>query len=95
MACLVSAINSTVPSKGAYTLLSVGSIAIPFPIAVIGSIILVQIVGFGEESEEVKEDIIKEVATTLLDNNKEIKNLLVIYSYLYTPLSLFIILLLI
>ena len=49
-------------------------IAIGCAIAVIGSIILVQIVGFGEESEEVKEDIIKEVATTLLDNNKEIKN---------------------
>ena len=48
--------------------------AIGCAIAVIGSIILVQIVGFGEESEEVKEDIIKEVATTLLDNNKEIKN---------------------
>lgn len=53
---------------------SIMGMAIGCAIAVIGSIILVQIVGFGEESEEVKEDIIKEVATTLLDNNKEIKN---------------------
>ena len=33
IACLVSAINSIVPLNGAYTLLSTGSIATPFPIA--------------------------------------------------------------
>lgn len=44
-------------------------------IAVIGSIVLVQIVGFGEESEKAKEEIIEnEVATTVLDGRKEIKN---------------------
>ena len=64
---VVNAINPENPT-------SIMGIAIGCAIAVIGSIILVQIVGFGEESEEVKEDIIKEVATTLLDNNKEIKN---------------------
>ena len=64
---VVNAINPENPT-------SIMGMAIGCAIAVIGSIILVQIVGFGEESEEVKEDIIKEVATTLLDNNKEIKN---------------------
>ena len=64
---VVNAINPENPT-------SIMGMAIGCAIPVIGSIILVQIVGFGEESEEVKEDIIKEVATTLLDNNKEIKN---------------------
>ena len=64
---VVNAINPENPT-------SIMGMAIGCAIAVIGSIILVQIVGVGEESEEVKEDIIKEVATTLLDNNKEIKN---------------------
>ena len=64
---VVNAINPENPT-------SIIGMGIGCAIAVIGSIILVQIVGFGEESEEVKEDIIKEVATTLLDNNKEIKN---------------------
>ena len=64
---VVNAINPENPT-------SIMGMAIGCAIALIGSIILVQIVGFGEESEEVKEDIIKEVATTLLDNNKEIKN---------------------
>ena len=64
---VVNAINPENPT-------SIMGMAIGCAIAVIGSIILVQIVGFGEESEEVKEDIIEEVATTLLDNNKEIKN---------------------
>ena len=64
---VVNAINPENPT-------SIMGMAIGCAIAVIGSIILVQIVGFGEESEEVKEDIIKEVATTLLDNNKKIKN---------------------
>lgn len=64
---VVNAINPENPT-------SIIGMAIGCAIAVIGSIILVQIVGFGEESEEVKEDIIEEVTTTLLDNNKEIKN---------------------
>ena len=64
---VVNAINPENPT-------SIMGMAIGCAIAVIGSIILVQIVGFGEESEEVKEDIIEEVANTLLDNNKEIKN---------------------
>ena len=65
---VVNAINPENPT-------SIIGMGIGCAIAVIGSIVLVQIVGFGEESEEAKEEIIEnEVATTVLDGRKEIKN---------------------
>lgn len=65
---VVNAINPENPT-------SITGMAIGCAIAVIGSIVLVQIVGFGEESEEAKEEIIEnEVAATVLDGRKEIKN---------------------
>ena len=65
---VVNAINPENPT-------SIIGMGIGCAIAVIGSIVLVQIVGFGEESEEAKEEIIEnEVAATLLDGRKEIKN---------------------
>lgn len=65
---VVNAINPENPT-------SITGMAIGCAIAVIGSIVLVQIVGFGEESEKAKEEIIEnEVATTVLDGRKEIKN---------------------
>lgn len=65
---VVNAINPENPT-------SIIGMAIGCAIAVIGSIVLVQIVGFGEESEEAKEEIIEnEVVATVLDGRKEIKN---------------------
>lgn len=65
---VVNAINPENPT-------SIIGMGIGCAIAVIGSIVLVQIVGFGEESEKAKEEIIEnEVATTVLDGRKEIKN---------------------
>ena len=65
---VVNAINPENPT-------SIIGMGIGCAIAVIGSIVLVQIVGFGEESEEAKEEIIEnEVAATVLDGRKEIKN---------------------
>ena len=65
---VVNAINPENPT-------SIIGMAIGCAIAVIGSIVLVQIVGFGEESEKAKEEIIEnEVANTVLDGRKEIKN---------------------
>ena len=65
---VVNAINPENPT-------SIIGMAIGCAIAVIGSIVLVQIVGFGEESEKAKEEIIEnEVATIVLDGRKEIKN---------------------
>ena len=65
---VVNAINPENPT-------SIMGMGIGCAIAVIGSIVLVQIVGFGEESEKAKEEIIEnEVATTVLDGRKEIKN---------------------
>ena len=65
---VVNAINPENPT-------SIIGMGIGCAIAVIGSIVLVQIVGFGEESEKAKEEIIEnEVATIVLDGRKEIKN---------------------
>ena len=65
---VVNAINPENPT-------SIIGMGIGCAIAVIGSIVLVQIVGFGEESEKAKEEIIEnEVANTVLDGRKEIKN---------------------
>ena len=65
---VVNAINPENPT-------SIIGMGIGCAIAVIGSIVLVQIVGFGEESEKAKEEIIEnEVATTVLDGRNEIKN---------------------
>ena len=65
---VVNAINPENPT-------SIIGMGIGCAIAVIGSIVLVQIVGFGDESEKAKEEIIEnEVATTVLDGRKEIKN---------------------
>ena len=69
---VVNAINPENPT-------SIIGMGIGCAIAIIGSIVLVQIVGFGEEGEELnktvkEESVASEVATTLLDSRKEIKN---------------------